>query len=70
MQQEPHPDTLLNNNAFKQTMRRRAGRQAIEDSAIDAYHNALSEGREEAEKQYFECFNNKPCASRKTNAER
>lgn len=53
-----HPDTLLNNSAFRQTMRRRAGRQAIEDNALEAYHAAYEQGREEAEKQYFETFNN------------
>jgi hypothetical protein len=52
-----HPDTLLNNNAFKQTMKRRAGRQAIEDKAIEAYHAAYEQGREEAERVYFETFN-------------
>lgn len=66
MQQEPHPDTTQAYHALKQITR--GSRQAIEDKAIEAYHKALSEGREEAEKQYFETFNNKPCASRKTNA--
>jgi flagellar biosynthesis/type III secretory pathway protein FliH len=56
MIQEPHPDLHRDYHALKQI--RRGSRQAIEDKAIEAYHNALSEGREEAEKQYFETFNN------------
>lgn len=52
-----HPDTLTDYSRLKSI--RRGSRQAIEDKAIEAYHRAYEErGREEAEKQYFEHFNN------------
>lgn len=67
MTQEPHPDHLLDYSRLKAI--RRGSRQAIEDKAIEAYLKAYEErGREEAEKQYFEHFNNKPCTRKETNA--
>lgn len=56
---EPHPDHLSDYARLKAI--RRGSRQAIEDSAIDAYHKALDEGkgREEAEESYFSFFNKK-----------
>jgi hypothetical protein len=50
-----HPDTVQAYHALKQIQR--GGRQAIEDSAIEAYHKAYEQGRGEAERVYFEHFN-------------
>lgn len=51
-----HPDTHTDFSRLKAI--RRGSRQAIEDKAIEAYMRAYEEqGREEAEKQYFETFN-------------
>jgi hypothetical protein len=55
MTQPEHPDLLSDYHALKQIQR--GGRQAIEDKAIEAYHAAYEQGREEAEKRYFEHFN-------------
>lgn len=50
-----HPDTPAAYHALKQIQR--GSMQAIEDKAIAAYLKAYDEqGREEAEKQYFEHF--------------
>lgn len=52
-----HPD--LHSDFSRLKAIRRGSRQAIEDKAIAAYMKAFEEvGREEAEKQYFEHFNN------------
>jgi hypothetical protein len=50
-----HPDLHIDFSRLKAI--RRGSRQAIEDKAIEAYMKAYEEqGREEAEKQYFETF--------------
>lgn len=52
-----HPDHLTDYARLKAI--KIGGRKAIEDKAIAAYMKAFEEvGREEAEKQYFETFNN------------
>jgi hypothetical protein len=55
---EPHPDELTDRIKLKQI--KVGSRQAIQDSAIDAYHKAIEQGRtrEEAEEEYFKQFNN------------
>jgi len=56
---EPHPDAISDYHRLKQIIR--GGRQVIEDRAIAAYIKAYEEvGKEEAEKEYFKTFNNKP----------
>ena len=51
-----HPDEALDWRTYKQ--HRVSAHQAIEDKALQAYHEAYEkEGREEAEKKYFETFN-------------
>lgn len=50
-----HPDALTDWREYKQ--RRVSAHQAIEDKALQAYHEAYEKyGREAAEKQYFETF--------------
>jgi hypothetical protein len=53
----PHPDHISDYHRLKEI--HRGSKQAIEDSAIEAYHKALDEGRgkEEAEEKYFSFFN-------------
>lgn len=50
---QPHPDRIQDWQHFKEI--RRGAHQAIEDKAIEAYHNAVEQGlsKAEAEKQYF-----------------
>lgn len=60
MTQEPHPDTP---EAYQQAKAIRLGSMAaLDDTALNAYHRALDEGRsrEEAEKIFFSFFNKKP----------
>jgi hypothetical protein len=55
MRQEPHPDLITDYRALKKI--RIGAHQAVEDQAIAAYHEAYeSDGREAAEKKYFETF--------------
>lgn len=50
-----HPDALTDWRTYKQ--HRVSAHQAIEDKALQAYHEAYEkEGKEAAEKQYFETF--------------
>ena len=50
-----HPDATTDWRAYKR--RRISAHQAIEDKALQAYHEAYEkEGKEQAEKQYFEMF--------------
>lgn len=66
---EPHPDTLTDYNNLKAITR--GSMQAIEDKAIADYMRVFDEqGREAAEEEFFKHFNNKPCASKETNAVR
>lgn len=59
MNLEPHPDLLTDCRALKAIQR--GGNQAIEDTAIAAYMKAYEEqGKEEAEKVYFEHFKKRP----------
>lgn len=51
-----HPDLLLDWRTYKQ--QQVSAHQAIEDKALQAYHEAYSQGREIAEQKYFETFNN------------
>jgi lipid II:glycine glycyltransferase (peptidoglycan interpeptide bridge formation enzyme) len=53
--QQPHPDELLDWRTYKQ--RRVSAHQAIEDKALQAYHEAYEkDGRAVAEQKYFETF--------------
>jgi hypothetical protein len=57
-----HPDLLAAQQAANKITR--GGRQAIEDKAIAAYMKAHEEqGKEEAEKVFFEHFNKRTDAS-------
>lgn len=53
-----HPDTLTDFSRLKAIQR--GSRQAIEDKAIEAYMRAYEEeGKEEAERVFFNHFNSK-----------
>lgn len=50
-----HPDFITDWRAYKR--RQVSAHQAIEDKALQAYHEAYPvEGKEAAEKKYFETF--------------